>query len=115
MAYTINLADRIRESLVVLVPDAIEKEMFGGLVFMVNDKMCIGVIKDEVMCRIDPVLDEIVLERNGCRPMDFSRKSMKGFVFVNEDELRTTEDFEYWIQLCLDYNPKAKASKKKPK
>jgi TfoX/Sxy family transcriptional regulator of competence genes len=52
MAYDENLASRIRERLVSLT-SVQEKKMMGGLVFMVNDKMCIGIIKDEMMCRID--------------------------------------------------------------
>ncbi len=53
MTYNEKLADRIREQLVEL-PVIKEKEMMGGLTFMVNDKMCVGIIKDEMMCRIDP-------------------------------------------------------------
>jgi hypothetical protein len=82
---------------------------------MINGKMCLGVVKDEMMCRIDPALDVTVLEIAGCRPMDFSGKSMKGFVFVSEEAMKTLKDFEYWIQLSLEYNPHAQASKKKKK
>jgi TfoX/Sxy family transcriptional regulator of competence genes len=92
-----------------------EKLMFGGVCYMVNGKMCVGVIKDEMMCRIDPDVFEDALERNDCRPMDFTGKSMKGFIYVNEDGIRAKKDFEYWINLCLDYNKKAKASPKKKK
>lgn len=114
MAYNEILVDRIRELLVHL-PKVEEKHMFGGVCFMVDDKMCVGVVKDEMMCRIDPSMDEVVLEKNGCRPMDFNGKIMKGYVFVNDEGLRTKEDFDYWMRLCLDFNPKAKASKKKVK
>ena len=107
-----KLVNRIRETL-VSVSNVTEKNMFGGVCFMVNDKMCMGVIKDEMMCRIDPKMEETVLEIYGCRPMDFTGKSMKGFVFVSEDAMRTKKEFDYWINLCLEFNPKAKASKKK--
>lgn len=80
---------------------------------MVEEKMCIGVVKDELMCRINPDLVPIVLEMNGCRPMDFTGKKMKGYVYVSGDVLRTNEEFNYWIQACLDFNPHAKSSKKK--
>lgn len=114
MAYNESLVDQIR-GLLVHHPKVEEKYMFGGVCFMVDDKMCVGVVKEEMMCRIDPSLDEIVLEKIGCRPMDFNGKTMKGYVFVNEEALRSKENFEYWLGLCLDFNPKAKASKKKPK
>lgn len=114
MAYDEKLADRIRESLVD-IPKVQEKFMFGGVCFMVNGKMCIGVVKDEMMCRIDPQMDEIVLEKEGCRQMDFTGKPMKGYVFIAEEGMKTRKDFEYWIDLCLEFNSKAKASKKKQK
>jgi TfoX/Sxy family transcriptional regulator of competence genes len=114
MAFNEILADRIRESLVHL-PKVEEKHMFGGICFMVNGKMCVGVVKDEMMCRIDPKMDKIVLEKNGCRPMDFTGRPMKGYVFVSKDGMKTQKAFDYWIGLCLEFNSSAKVSKKKSK
>jgi TfoX/Sxy family transcriptional regulator of competence genes len=113
MAYNEKLADRIRESLET-IPNVSEKLMFGGICFMVNDKMCIGVVKDEMMCRINPLMDETVLEMTGCRAMDFTGKRMKGYVFVDDEGMKTKKHFEYWINLCLEFNVLAKAAKKKP-
>jgi TfoX/Sxy family transcriptional regulator of competence genes len=112
MAYNEKLADRIRERLEE-VPKVKEKEMMGGLTFMVNDKMCVGIIKDEMMCRIDPDLQEMVLEKPGCRIMDFTGRPMKGYVMVDESGMKSKRDFDNWITLCLDFNKKAKSSKKK--
>ena len=114
MAFNEKLSDRIREALVD-VPNVEEKYMFGGICYMVNGKMCIGVVKDDMMCRIDPALEDEVLEKNGCRPMDFSGRPMKGFVYVSEDAMKKKKDLEYWVRLCLEYNKIAKASKKKKK
>ena len=112
MAFNEILVDKIREALVD-VPCVHEKYMFGGVCFMVNDKMCVGVVKDEMMCRINPEMDEIVLEMNGCRAMDFTGKRMKGYVFVSDEGMKTKKNFDYWINLCLEFNAIAKASKKK--
>ena len=112
MAYNEKITNRIREQLAAL-PKVEEKEMMGGIAFMVNDKMCVGVVKDEMMCRIDPDVYETALEKNGCRPMDFTGKPMKGWVFVSEEGIKSKKDFEYWINLALAFNVKAKASKKK--
>lgn len=112
MAYDNGLAERIRSSL-ASTPRVKEKEMMGGLTFMVNDKMCVGIIKDEMMCRIDPLIQEEVLERQGCRMMDFTGRPMKGFVLVDETGMKTKKDFDYWINLCLAFNRIAKSSKKK--
>lgn len=89
-----------------------EKRMFGGLCFMVNGKMCIGVEKDRLMVRLDPSRYDEVMEKDGCRPMDFTGKVMKGFVFVDIRVLNTKRKLEYWINLALEYNKIAKPSKK---
>lgn len=112
MAYNEKLADRIRESISHL-SNVEEKQMFGGICFMVDGKMCVGVVKDEMMCRINPEINETVLEMNGCRQMDFTGKQMKGYVFVSEDGIKSKKEFEYFINLSLDFNTIAKASKKK--
>jgi TfoX/Sxy family transcriptional regulator of competence genes len=112
MAYSLILAERIRETLAHL-PNVVEKTMMGGLTFMLNDKMCVGIIADELMCRIDPELQEIALSKPGARIMDFSGRPMKGYVIINESGMQSQEDFEYWINMCLDFNHRAKASKKR--
>jgi TfoX/Sxy family transcriptional regulator of competence genes len=111
MAYNEQLADRVREALED-VPNVEEKKMFRGVTFMVNDKMCVSVSNDELMCRIDPDLTDEVAEMNGVRPMVMRGKTLKGYVYVAEEAIRTKKDFDYWIDLCLAYNPKANKSKK---
>jgi TfoX/Sxy family transcriptional regulator of competence genes len=112
MAYNEKLADRIRERLID-VKKVKEKKMMGGLTFMVNDKMCIGIMQDEMMCRIDPALEEEALSKNGCRIMDFTGRPMKGYVMVDDTGMRSKKDFEYFINLSLTFNKVAKSSKKK--
>ena len=63
--------------------------MMGGLIFMVNDKMCVGVFKDDMMVRIDPEIYEAALERKGCREMDFTKRPMIGFVYVSDEGMKT--------------------------
>ncbi len=115
MAYNEKLAGRTREIISQTHKNIEEKKMFGGLCFMVNDKMCIGVEKERLMVRLDPAKYDEVMEKEGCVPMDFTGKVMKGFVFVNEDVLNTKKKLEYWVKLALDYNKIAKASKKSGK
>lgn len=114
MAYNEELANRIRQKLAEL-PNITEKVMMGGLTFMLNDKMCIGIIKDEMMCRIAPEIQDTVLEKTGCRIMDFTGKPMKGYVMVDETGMSTQKEFDYWINLCLEFNSRSKSSKKKKK
>ena len=112
MAYNEKLAVRIRQRLEAL-PNVKEKEMMGGLTFMVNDKMCVGIIKDELMCRIDPARHESEVEKRGCRTMDFTKRPMKGYVMIEDSGMRSKKDFDYWIDLALDFNALAKKSKRK--
>jgi TfoX/Sxy family transcriptional regulator of competence genes len=110
--YNHPLADRIRARMAVL-PNVEEKEMMGGIVFMYNGKMCVGVIKDDMMCRIDPAIHNELVEKRGCRTMDFTKRPMIGYVLIDETGMKSEKDFEYWITLCLDFNSRAKASKKR--
>ena len=112
MAYSEKLANRIRERLAVL-PNIEEKEMMGGLTFMYNGKMCVGIIRDELMCRIDPDFHGTAIKKTGCRTMDFTKRPMRGYVMVDDNGMRTKRQFEYWIKLSLDFNKRAKSSKKK--
>lgn len=114
MAFNEILANRIRERLNGL-PNVKEKVMMGGLVFMVNDKMCIGIIRDEMMCRIDQSFHETAIEMKGCRTMDFTKRPMIGYILIDETGMKTNAEFDFWINLCLDFNKYAKASKKKRK
>ena len=75
--------------------------------------MFVGVIKDEMMCRIDPARYEDSLEKPGCHEMLFTGKPMKGWVMIEESGLKNVDDFNYWIGLAVDYNQYAKSSKKK--
>ena len=113
MAYHEKLADRTREIIAMTHSNVEEKRMFGGLCFMINDKMCVGVEKDRLMVRLDPAIYEDVIEKEGCRPMDFTGRIMKGYVFVDIEALNTKKKLSYWISLALAFNKTAKASAKR--
>lgn len=113
MAFNELLADRIRLLLESRRVKYAEKKMFGGLCFLVDDKMLLGVEKDRLMARIDPEDEAKAMKRKGTKPMDFTGRVMKGYVFIDEKAVDLDKDLEYWVSLCLTYNPKAKASKKK--
>lgn len=112
MAYDEFLAERIQRIYTEKKIPFTAKKMFGGVCFLIDEKMCTGVIKAEMMVRIDPDINDEQLKHPGARPMDFSGKSMKGFIMVDPLNVDMEEDLEYWIDLALAYNPKAKASKK---
>jgi TfoX/Sxy family transcriptional regulator of competence genes len=113
MPYNEKLANRLR-ALLEDVPDVEEKEMFRGLTFMVNGKMCISVSgMERLMVRIDPEKYDELIEKNGCKEVVMQGRVMNGFIYVYEDALKTKKELAYWVKLAMDYNPKAKSSKKK--
>ena len=112
MAYDEHLANRARDFL-SSKRNVKEKKMMGGLTFMVNDKMCVGILNDDLMARIDPKYYDSVLEKTSCCEMDFTGRPMKGFVFIGPEGTKSKKDLEYWISLALDFIKKAKSSKKK--
>lgn len=110
MAFSEKIAARIREALKD-VRNIQEKKMFRGIAFMLNDKMCINVSGEEMMCRIDPVVHDTAIKRKGCRTMIMKRKELKGWLLISEDGMKSKKDFDHWINLALEFNKKAKSSK----
>ena len=111
MAYNEKLTVRIREALSA-IPKVEEKKMFRGVTFMVNGKMCISVGPDRIMCRIDPALHEETIKNKGGKKVKMGGREYKGYVYINEDALKTKKELQHWIKLALDFNKHAKSSKK---
>lgn len=113
MAYSEYLADRVRHSLKENKTLFDEKRMFGGLSFFVDDKLCVGVFKEELLVRIAPENQEEYLQNEDCRLMDETGKSMKGFLMVSPEGIDMDDDLDKWVERCLAFNPRAKSSKPK--
>jgi len=103
---------RVLESLKI---DFEAKKMMGGLCYMVNDKMCCGIIGEQMMARINPDIYQDSLKKEGCHEMNFTGRTLKGYVYLDGEEIDKEDDLEYWVNLCLAFNPLAKSSKKKKK
>lgn len=112
MAYDTALADRVSDQLTARRVSFETKKMMGGLCFLVDDKMLVGVSKDRLMVRLDPAEEAAALEKPGCVPMDFTGRPMKGFVFVHPAGTEAEDQLNAWLDLALDFNPRAKSSKK---
>jgi TfoX/Sxy family transcriptional regulator of competence genes len=111
MAFDSNLAARVRQWFSSHGVTVEEKKMMGGLCFMVDGKMCLGVESKRLMVRLDPAMYDFALERPGCTPMDFTGRPMKGFVWVNPDAVSTERGLDEWAKLALEFNPHARSSK----
>ena len=114
MTYDTNLSDKVRKYLAEAPDIEIEeKEMFNVLNFMVNGKTCICVSGENLMLRFDPKLQDELSNRNGYETMLMKGKEYKGYCYINPDGFRDRKDFEFLLNLCLDFNKVAKSSKKR--
>src|SRR5947207_2811256 len=98
MAYNEILASRIR-TILSSVAGFSEKKMFGGLCFLIHGNMCCGVLKDELVLRLDRERARQLLSRSHTRPMDFTGRPMKGFVFVEPGGLAGDRKLPDWVRL----------------
>jgi hypothetical protein len=121
MAYDEYLADRVRLQLKDKNVGYTELKMMGGLCFKVDNKMLCGIHIDKkygdslLMARIGESVYLNELKKPECLPMDFTGRPMRGYIFVTPDGFDMDNDLSYWIDLCLAFNPLAKASKSKKK
>lgn len=113
MAHNEQLAARVRDGFTKRGVAFEEKRMMGGLCFLVDRKMCVGVEKDRLMTRIDPAMYEKCLGHKGCVPMDFTGRPMRGFVFISPEGYTSERGLASWLDLALEFNPRAKSSKKR--
>jgi len=103
MSYDEKTAERIRKVLAAR-DDVGEKKMFGGLCFMVNDRMCLGLTGDAaLMVRVGPDAHEDALAQPHTRPMDFTGRPMRGFVFVDPPGYATPASLARWVRRGVDY------------
>ncbi len=103
MAFNEDLAYRFRHQFEHLGVEVTEKKMFGGLCILYRGKMTVGIVKEDIAARV--LLDEHpeVLENEFIRPMDFTGKTMKDFLYVNPDGLQNDEEIDYWIELGVEH------------
>lgn len=113
MAYDEYLEERITTYLKAKKIPFEVKKMMGGLCVMVDDKMCVGVIKNELMARVGNEAYDELLKNQYAREMDFTKRPMNGYLYVEPEGIDREDDLIYWIDQCLAFNPKAKRSKKK--
>lgn len=97
MAYDELLAQRIR-SLLAKHRDVTERQMFGGIAFMVGDHMAVGVIRDDLMVRVGSDAEDAALAEPHARPMDFTGRPARGMVFVAPAGVTSDADLARWVE-----------------
>jgi len=80
-----------------------EKRMFGGLAFMVNGHMCCGIVDKNLVVRTGPKQYDAALSKPHARPMDFTGRAMRGFVYIGPEGYGSTRDLKAWIQRGLHF------------
>ncbi len=109
MPYDENLAERVRKALAHRT-DVEEKQMFSGLAFLVDGKMCVNVSGMELMCRFDPAQQSLIEAKPGFRAMIMKGKKYKGYCYVSQDHLGSNQKLAFWLNLALEFNPVARKS-----
>lgn len=102
MAYDEALAKRIRKVLTGR-KGVTDKNMFGGLTFLLDGKMFCGIVKDDLMVRVGPDLYQGALNEPHVRPMDFAGRPSKGFIYVSPSGCRSDEALARWVKRGLDF------------
>lgn len=103
MAYNEELAHRIRQNLDGFSDKIEEKKMFGGIAFLYKGKMCCGVVKDDLMIRVISDKYDKVLENSYARPMDFTGKPMKEFLYIDPSGFETETQITELINLGIEH------------
>jgi TfoX/Sxy family transcriptional regulator of competence genes len=102
VAYDEKLADRVREIVQESV-QPVEQKMFGGVAFMVGGHMCVGVIKENLVLRLGGEEADVALKDPNVRPMDFTGRPMKNFLYVSPKGTKTEKSLRKWIDKGLAY------------
>lgn len=97
MAYSEALAERVRA--ILDGPAVEERKMFGGLAFLVGGRMCCGVQDADLMVRVPKEQHAQLLTEPHVRPMDFTGRSLTGFIYVRAAGTSSTPDLRRWVQL----------------
>lgn len=113
MAYNKYLQERIESVLNERNIPFRSIKMMGGLCYMIDEKMCLGIVKDELMARVGAEAANDLLKKDGARQMDMTKRPMTGYLLVEPEAIDYETDLEFWIDQCLSFNPQATSSKKR--
>ncbi len=102
MAYDEGLAQRVRD-VVERRNNVSEKKMFGGIAWMLGDKMFVGIVKDQLMVRVGKDANDAALKKKHVTQMDFTGKPMKGYVYVSQKGLVSDADIESWVEAAAGF------------
>lgn len=91
----------------------IEKKMFGGICYMLKDKMMVGIAKNELMVRCLEEDYETLLNKPHARVMDFTGRIMKGFLYIDDEGIKSDKQLQKWLDIGIEFALKSPPKKKK--
>ncbi|HJR81394.1 MAG TPA: TfoX/Sxy family protein [Anaerolineales bacterium] len=101
MAYDLNLAERIRSELNGI--PFVQKKMFGGVGFLLNGNLACGVNKDNLIVRVNPEKHTALLKKPHAKPFELTGKSMKGWLIVEANGVKTDKQLNAWVKEGVDF------------
>jgi TfoX/Sxy family transcriptional regulator of competence genes len=107
MPYSEELAERVREVFITTDPahaDVVEKKMFGGLCFIRRGHMCCGILEERLMLRLDKELTAGALEEANTHPMDFTGRTIKSMLYVDEEGIDGKRALKKWVKRAVAFN-----------
>jgi len=114
MAYSEKLAERIIK-LLKSQKGIVEKKMFGGICYMLKDKMIAGIVENKLMIRCMREEYDKLLKKPHAGEMTFTGKPMKGFLYVAPDGIKTDKQLQKWLDVGIEFAHKSPPKKKKIK
>jgi uncharacterized protein (TIGR02453 family) len=102
MAFDAPLAERLRQALAHR-RDVVEKQMFGGLAFMVANRMTVGVLGDDMIVKVGAEAHDEAVARPYARPMDFTGRPMRGMLYIAPGGTATDAAARAWVTRALAY------------
>ncbi|TXF91735.1 TfoX/Sxy family protein [Neolewinella aurantiaca] len=121
MPYDPLLAARISNLLTVKAPHFTEKPMMGGRIFMLHGKLLCALLREKhtgedlLMARVGEEAYATEIEKEFTQETNFTGRPVRGYIFVVGEGMTDDSALGYWLDLCIAFNPQAKASKKKKK
>jgi TfoX/Sxy family transcriptional regulator of competence genes len=102
MAFDEKLAANVRKQ-IGRRAGLIEKKMFGGLAFLINGNMSVGIHGDDLIVRVAPESTDAALKEPGARPFDITGRPMKGWLLVGGAGTGDPKSLGKWIRRGVDY------------
>ena len=102
MAYDKALPERLAK-IIASRSGMREKRMFGGICYMLNGNICVGIYKDNVIVRIGKDVAEKIMKESHVKPMDITGKTMKGWAMIESNWIVKDKGLERFCNYAIEF------------